>query len=153
MKQTIIHVTCHRCAHIHSDSLPFVEYELHQQLMNKLRVYSLNALFGVRITVSVGEKLITAVASATGVHLPALPQPPMIQINRSLEVEDAEDAAIVDIQDRIMQISKDTRTQYMALKDSMVSATTTYDPLSPNPRGPWAPNLVTFTLPLAPHCR
>ena len=32
-----------------SDALPFLEYELHSQLLNKLRVSGMNAVFGVKV--------------------------------------------------------------------------------------------------------
>lgn len=32
-----------------SDGLPFLEYELHRQLINKLRIKGMNAIFGLRV--------------------------------------------------------------------------------------------------------
>lgn len=32
-----------------SDGLPFLEYELHRQLINKLHVKGMNAIFGLRV--------------------------------------------------------------------------------------------------------
>ncbi|KAL0968347.1 hypothetical protein UPYG_G00265700 [Umbra pygmaea] len=63
-----------------SNLLPFMEYELHTQLMNKLKLRSMNALFGLRIQISVGENMLLGLASATGVYLSALPAPSGIQI-------------------------------------------------------------------------
>uniref|UniRef100_UPI003AAD7959 C2 domain-containing protein 5 isoform X1 n=1 Tax=Centroberyx gerrardi TaxID=166262 RepID=UPI003AAD7959 len=63
-----------------SNLLPFMEYELHTQLMNKLKLRSMNALFGLRIQISVGENMLLGLASATGVYLTALPAPGGIQI-------------------------------------------------------------------------
>ncbi|XP_060734773.1 C2 domain-containing protein 5 isoform X5 [Tachysurus vachellii] len=63
-----------------SNLLPFLEYELHTQLMNKLKLRSMNALFGLRIQISVGENMLLGLASATGVYLTALPSPGGIQI-------------------------------------------------------------------------
>ncbi|XP_022241203.1 C2 domain-containing protein 5-like, partial [Limulus polyphemus] len=45
-----------------SDSLPFLEYELHHQLVNKLKVKGMNGLFGLKVQVSVGEKMLVGVA-------------------------------------------------------------------------------------------
>ncbi|ETE61540.1 hypothetical protein L345_12706, partial [Ophiophagus hannah] len=53
-----------------SNLLPFMEYEVHTQLMNKLKLRGMNALFGLRIQIT----------SATGVYLAALPTPGGIQI-------------------------------------------------------------------------
>ncbi|KAG5273966.1 hypothetical protein AALO_G00157710 [Alosa alosa] len=63
-----------------SSLLPFMEYELHTQLLNKLKLRGMNALFGLRIQISVGENMLVGLASATGVYLSALPCPGGIQI-------------------------------------------------------------------------
>ncbi|XP_066864955.1 C2 domain-containing protein 5 isoform X4 [Kogia breviceps] len=63
-----------------SNLLPFMEYEVHTQLMNKLKLKGMNALFGLRIQISVGENMLMGLASATGVYLAALPTPGGIQI-------------------------------------------------------------------------
>ncbi|GCC33725.1 hypothetical protein chiPu_0012195 [Chiloscyllium punctatum] len=63
-----------------SNLLPFMEYELHTQLMNKLKLRGMNALFGLRIQITVGENMLMGLASATGVYLTALPSPGGIQI-------------------------------------------------------------------------
>ncbi|XP_036376322.1 C2 domain-containing protein 5 isoform X9 [Megalops cyprinoides] len=63
-----------------SNLLPFMEYELHTQLMNKLKLRGMNALFGLRIQISVGENMLVGLASATAVYLTALPTPGGIQI-------------------------------------------------------------------------
>ncbi|XP_042326391.1 C2 domain-containing protein 5 isoform X23 [Sceloporus undulatus] len=63
-----------------SNLLPFMEYEVHTQLMNKLKLKGMNALFGLRIQITVGETMLMGLASATGVYLTALPAPGGIQI-------------------------------------------------------------------------
>ncbi|XP_064417481.1 C2 domain-containing protein 5 isoform X2 [Latimeria chalumnae] len=63
-----------------SNLLPFMEYELHTQLLNKLKLRGMNALFGLRIQITVGENMLVGLASATGVYLTALPSPGGIQI-------------------------------------------------------------------------
>ncbi|XP_070610459.1 C2 domain-containing protein 5 isoform X6 [Erythrolamprus reginae] len=63
-----------------SNLLPFMEYEVHTQLMNKLKLRGMNALFGLRIQITVGETMLMGLASATGVYLAALPTPGGIQI-------------------------------------------------------------------------
>uniref|UniRef100_A0A452E6K0 C2 domain-containing protein 5 n=1 Tax=Capra hircus TaxID=9925 RepID=A0A452E6K0_CAPHI len=63
-----------------SNLLPFMEYEVHTQLMNKLKLKAMNALFGLRIQITVGENMLMGLASATGVYLAALPTPGGIQI-------------------------------------------------------------------------
>ena len=42
--------------------LPFLEYNLHSRLMNKVYVCGMNAVFGLKIQVSVGDTVITGLA-------------------------------------------------------------------------------------------
>lgn len=58
-----------------SDRLSFIEYDLHRQLINKLRIIGINALFDLRIQLTFGDDLIIALATATAVYLAALPPP------------------------------------------------------------------------------
>ncbi|XP_046399773.1 uncharacterized protein LOC124166342 isoform X2 [Ischnura elegans] len=58
-----------------SDGLPFLEYDLHRALANKLRLCGMNAVFGLKVEVRVGEKLLVAVATGTGALVSALPKP------------------------------------------------------------------------------
>lgn len=41
-----------------SDALPFVEFELHRQLLHKLRLFGFNAAFGLRFEITVGAELL-----------------------------------------------------------------------------------------------
>eukprot|EP00736_Rhodelphis_marinus_P014184 Rmarinus@m.29539 len=67
-------------AHTVSEVLPFIEYDLHRMLTYKLKVYGLNAVFGLRFKIAVGEQLIVVVASGMGIVCPALPVPPILTI-------------------------------------------------------------------------
>ncbi|KAF5288351.1 hypothetical protein FQA39_LY15441 [Lamprigera yunnana] len=60
-----------------SDGLPFLEYELHRILVNKIRIKGMNAVFGLRVRISVGTKLLVASATGTGMYLLPLPSPPL----------------------------------------------------------------------------
>ena len=44
-----------------------MEYELHNQLLNKLRVRGMNMLSGLKIQVTVGERLLVAVAVSVSI--------------------------------------------------------------------------------------
>ncbi|KAJ3030028.1 UNVERIFIED_CONTAM: hypothetical protein HDU68_010377 [Siphonaria sp. JEL0065] len=92
-----------------SESMPFAQYDIHRQLLFKLRIHGLNAIFGLKIQYSIGESLMTAVATGTAVYLKALPPPPPLKLQRTLEVEDQEDRELVEDQKRIMQQSEDNR--------------------------------------------
>ncbi|XP_043482861.1 C2 domain-containing protein 5 [Leptopilina heterotoma] len=63
-----------------SDCLPFLEYELHSLLLNKLKVKGMNSIFGLKVQVSVGERLIIGMAIGTGVFLTSLPTPSLPRI-------------------------------------------------------------------------
>ncbi|KYM95122.1 hypothetical protein ALC62_14233 [Cyphomyrmex costatus] len=63
-----------------SDCLPFLEYELHSLLLNKLKIKGMNAVFGLRLQVSVGERFIIGMAVGTAIYLTALPPPTIPQI-------------------------------------------------------------------------
>ncbi|XP_035521483.1 C2 domain-containing protein 5 isoform X5 [Morone saxatilis] len=84
-----------------SNLLPFMEYELHTQLMNKLKLRSMNALFGLHIQISVGENMLLGLASATGVYLTALPAPGGIQIAGKTPGDLSNEQHILTIQKRI----------------------------------------------------
>ncbi|XP_023259682.1 C2 domain-containing protein 5 isoform X12 [Seriola lalandi dorsalis] len=84
-----------------SNLLPFMEYELHTQLMNKLKLRSMNALFGLHIQISVGENMLLGLASATGVYLTALPGPGGIQIAGKTPGDLSNEHHILTIQKRI----------------------------------------------------
>ncbi|KAM6926490.1 C2 domain-containing protein 5 isoform 7-T7 [Lycodopsis pacificus] len=84
-----------------SNLLPFMEYELHTQLMNKLKLRSMNSLFGLHIQISVGENMLLGLASATGVYLTALPAPGGIQIAGKTPGDLSNEHHILTIQKRI----------------------------------------------------
>ncbi|ORX88915.1 hypothetical protein K493DRAFT_384143 [Basidiobolus meristosporus CBS 931.73] len=96
-------------ASIVSDAIPFVEYDIHRELMNKLKIHCMNAIFGLRLKITVGDSLIVAVASGTACYLSALPMPPSLQISRNLEVIDEEDRNLLEIQKRILEIGEKNR--------------------------------------------
>uniref|UniRef100_A0A1Q3G2Q2 Putative ca2+-dependent phospholipid-binding protein n=1 Tax=Culex tarsalis TaxID=7177 RepID=A0A1Q3G2Q2_CULTA len=56
-----------------SDALPFLEIELHKLLINKLKMKGMNAIFGLKTSVAVGERLMALVATGTACYLSALP--------------------------------------------------------------------------------
>ncbi|XP_043569348.1 C2 domain-containing protein 5 isoform X11 [Chiloscyllium plagiosum] len=84
-----------------SNLLPFMEYELHTQLMNKLKLRGMNALFGLRIQIAVGENMLMGLASATGVYLTALPSPGGIQIAGKTPSDSSYEQHISNMQKKI----------------------------------------------------
>jgi hypothetical protein len=62
-------------AKIISDYLPFMEYELHRQLLGKLKLKGMNMLYGLHIQVSIGENMLIGLAEGTACYAAALPAP------------------------------------------------------------------------------
>ena len=52
-----------------------MEYELHRQLLGKLKLKAMNMLYGLKVQISLGENLIIGMAEATACYAAALPQP------------------------------------------------------------------------------
>lgn len=93
-----------------SDSLPFLEYELHSQLINKLKMRGLNSLFGLKIQICLGETMITALATGTGVFLSPMPQPPLPKLSTQVQVATQEENRdLVELQARINGIVQQHR--------------------------------------------
>ena len=77
-----------------SDALPFLEYEMHRQLVNKLKVKGMNAIFGLHVSLSLADRMLVGLASGkiksfqqvlilpegTAVCLPALPSPALPRV-------------------------------------------------------------------------
>lgn len=60
-----------------SDGLPFLEYELHRLLLNKLKIKGMNAIFGLKVRISIGERMLIGIATGTALFLSPLPSPSM----------------------------------------------------------------------------
>jgi len=92
-----------------SEALPFLEYELARQLMLKLKVLGRNAAFAVKSEVDVGRQLIVSTATATAVYCMAMPPPRVLEISRTIAVQDEEDHQLVKLQRQIETISANNR--------------------------------------------
>lgn len=64
-----------------SEIIPFLEYDLHKQLVYKMRVLGMNACFALRTQLCVGDNAIVGVLQGTAVYLPALPRPEPLRIS------------------------------------------------------------------------
>ncbi|XP_051159137.1 C2 domain-containing protein 5 [Leptopilina boulardi] len=93
-----------------SDCLPFLEYELHSLLLNKLKVKGMNSIFGLKVQVSVGERLIIGMAIGTGVYLTSLPTPSLPQIASGNSWNNEEQ--LNEIQKNLMETVKKNREFY-----------------------------------------
>jgi uncharacterized protein YbjQ (UPF0145 family) len=57
-----------------SQLLPFAEYDLHKQLLYKMKLHHVNAIFNLQYNVAVSDLYIVVTVHGTGVHVPALPE-------------------------------------------------------------------------------
>jgi hypothetical protein len=56
------------------------------QLIVKMKVLGVNAVFAFDSQIQVGGSLIVGVITGTGLYLPALPPPPTLRIERNIDV-------------------------------------------------------------------
>ena len=72
-----------------SDALPFMEYEIHRQLVNKLKVKGMNAIFGLTVNLSMSDRMLVALVTGTAVYLSALPSPDIPKVlDTTCQVQD-----------------------------------------------------------------
>ncbi|XP_057300956.1 C2 domain-containing protein 5-like isoform X2 [Hydractinia symbiolongicarpus] len=102
-----------------SQILPFLEFDLHQQLINKLKIKGMNAIFGMQTILSIGDQAIIGVMTGTAVYLTALPQPPMLFISGRKDTDSGErdNLAIADIQKKLIETTKKNQ-QFYNIKDN-----------------------------------
>lgn len=96
-----------------SDALPFLEIELHKLLINKLKMKGMNAIFGLKTSVAVGERMMALVATGTAVYLPALSQPALPKIVAGNSWADSD--KLVELQKSIQE-TVDRNREYCQLK-------------------------------------
>jgi hypothetical protein len=62
-----------------SSMLPFLEYDLHKQMLHKMRIYHVNAVFNVTYNIAVEDQYIIATVTGTGVYLECVPDLPSMR--------------------------------------------------------------------------
>ncbi|GAB1608607.1 domain-containing 5-like isoform X2 [Argonauta hians] len=99
------------CAKEISDCLPFMEYELHNQLINKLKMRGMNGLFGLVVHITVGETMLAGIATATAAYLNALPAPSIPRISgQMMTASDNND--LERLQQRLTNTVQNLKEQY-----------------------------------------
>eukprot|EP00047_Mylnosiga_fluctuans_P022644 m.123782 g.123782 ORF g.123782 m.123782 type:complete len:930 (+) comp9335_c0_seq5:57-2846(+) len=99
------------------EGMPYLEYALHSELINKMKLRGANALFDFRVQVSVSDLLTVAVATGTAVHLAALPLPPQLQ---ALEEQGDQVSVDASVRERLLSFSKSFRDQLPPEEDVKV---------------------------------
>lgn len=101
-----------------SEAIPFIQYDLLRQLLYKLRLYTLNAVFGLKFQIKLGESFLIALATGTAVFIKALPVPVPIRIQSNAEVLSGESVLYRDLEERLMLLSQshyESRTAELAI--------------------------------------
>lgn len=78
------HLQASTAAVLLSTALPFVEYELHRQLLYRLRLVGANAVFSIQYRLAIHDAHVIAIATGTAVCLSALPPPEALRCIRTL---------------------------------------------------------------------
>lgn len=94
-----------------SEILPFIEYEVHRQLVNKLRVKGMNAIFGLNVTMSLCDRMLVVLATGTAVFLSLLPNPEIPQVSDSTSKENNKNH-IVKLQSKIQEKVEKNKEHY-----------------------------------------
>lgn len=101
------------------DALPFLQYELHRQLLSKLKFKGFNCLYNLDIEVTLGESMITGIATGTGCFVLGLPtpEPPLITAGRGIRT-----SKLLEIQ-RLIAAGAARNREHLGLKyiDSQLS--------------------------------
>ncbi|KAL3290348.1 hypothetical protein HHI36_023691 [Cryptolaemus montrouzieri] len=92
-----------------SDGLPFLEYELHRILVNRLKIKGMNAVFGLKIRISIGERMLIGLATGTAVFLAPLQSPILPKI---ISDRNDHDKKLADLQKRLKDTIKKNRELY-----------------------------------------
>lgn len=93
-----------------SESLPFLEYELHRLLINKMKVKGMNTIFGLKVRITIGEKMLVGVATGSAMYLLPLPIPslPKLIAGNSMTSE----AKILEMQKLLVETVKKNKEIY-----------------------------------------
>lgn len=92
-----------------SDGLPFLEYELHRILVNKLTVKGMNAIFGLKVRISIGDRVLVGIATGTAVYLSPLPSPPLPKL---ISDRSTDKTKLTDLQKELRETVKKNREIY-----------------------------------------
>lgn len=111
-----------------SEILPFVEYDLHRQLLHKLNLHCMNACFNLVYNVTISETKIVATLTGTGILARALPTPEKLTFHRSLKVSTDEDHIMVKLQKQLKRMSElNHKNATIMLKEIVEEDTTDSD--------------------------
>jgi uncharacterized protein YbjQ (UPF0145 family) len=100
-----------------SEALPFLEYQLYQALLLKLKVQAVNCAFNLKIDLAVCGEYIAGTATCTGVFAAAMPPPPAVLIRRNSGGDPTVEGAFLATQRQIEDMSDRNRTSFVSLRN------------------------------------
>lgn len=114
------------------EALPFLEYELHRQLYSKLKFKGMNCLYNLDIDISIGENMISGVATGTGCYVLGLPipEPPRISGGKGIKT-----SKLAEIQ-KLIESSAQKNRQVLGLdeiNEQFMSSIASDRPISRSP--------------------
>lgn len=102
-----------------SQILPFLEFDMHQQLLNKLKLKGMNSIFGLKAKLCIGEQVIVGIMTGTAVFIAALPHPPLLKVSSQNDGVDVEcDRKLADIREKLIDINK-KNLQFHSIKETL----------------------------------
>lgn len=107
-----------------SDGLPFLEYELHRILITKLRIKGMNSVFGLKVRISIGEKMVVGSVTGTAVFLAPLTGP---AIPKLVSDRAGDEKKLAALQKHLFDTVKKNREIYQIKTDDVSNGRITYD--------------------------
>ena len=101
-----------------SEMLPFLEYDMHRQLICKAKLRGHNAIFNIKWKLCVGESLIVAIATGTSYCMAAMPLSSPFRIANGMSVEDGQ---LYETQCKLLQLAEKNRASLMAERSILLA--------------------------------
>ncbi|KAK9890127.1 hypothetical protein WA026_008936 [Henosepilachna vigintioctopunctata] len=107
-----------------SDGLPFLEYELHRILASKLKIKGMNAIFNLKIRISIGEKMLIGVATGTAMFLTPLQS---LTLPKLISDKTGDEKKLADLKKRLKDTVKRNKKIYQIKTEDIQAAQMTVD--------------------------
>eukprot|EP00741_Cyanophora_paradoxa_P014632 tig00020816_g14112.t1 len=112
-----------------SETIPFLEYDLYSQLMNKLMIQGMNMAFGITLQLVVGQTQIASMATCTAFYSPALPTPPLLRLSRNFQGSSASEVRLQELMAGILERSEANRRSVKREGEALAAARERQRPL------------------------
>lgn len=106
-----------------SGFLAFFEFELQRQVILKLKILGMNAVFGYTSKIQLGSNIVVATVTATAFYVEALPPPPVLHVNRTIkETSEDRDGRLSKMQSQIETLCLANKSALEALSPAQLKA-------------------------------